>query len=374
MRITFLTRSLSYYGGAQRQLVILARGLQERGHSVTVAVFYSGSLLENELRQAGVEVRMLSKGGRWDLFSFLLRLVRLLHAQKPAVLHGYLGVPNILTVLLKPLLPRVGVVWGLRASNIDLERYDWLTRLLARVERRMSRFADLIIVNSYAGRNHAVSHGFSKEKMVVISNGIDTARFCPDPEARQRVRAEWGVSQDEKLIGVVGRLDPMKDHANFLKAAALLSQERDGVRYVCVGDGPVAYRQDLHALGRELGLTECLVWAGMREDTPAIYNALDILASSSCGEGFPNVVGEAMACGVPCVVTDVGDSAWIVGETGIVVPPMNPKALAEGLRTSLNGQHEQADPYSIRMRVTKQFSVQSLVLETERCLTSVARR
>ena len=368
--MTFLTHSLVTYGGAQRQLVILARGLRERGHDVAVAVFYPGGPLEDELHSAGVEVRVLDKRGRWDVFGFSLRLVRFLRKRDPDILHGYLGVPNVLSVLLKPLLPRVKMVWGLRASDVDFDHYDWLSRLLSRAERRLSRFADIIIVNSYAGREYAVTRGFPKHKMVVISNGIDTERFYPDPEARRRVRAEWGVSGDEKLIGLVGRLDPMKDHPTFLRAAALLTQDED-VRYVCVGDGKAGYRQELRTLARDLDLDERLIWTGTRADMPSVYTALDIATSSSAyGEGFPNVVGEAMACGLPCVVTDVGDSARIVGETGVVVPPRNPAALAEGLRTALDRLRGD-NSYPARARVTRHFSVQSLILDTERALAGV---
>jgi glycosyltransferase involved in cell wall biosynthesis len=203
--------------------------------------------------------------------------------------------------------------------------------------------------------------------MVVIPNGIDTKRFCPDPEARQRIRAEWGVTESEKLIGLVGRLDPMKDHPTFLRAAALLMQEREDVHFVCVGDGPADYRRELHALGEELGLGQRLIWASARGDMPAVYNALDIATSSSYGEGFPNVVGEAMACGVPCVVTHVGDSARIVGETGVVVPPKDPEALAVGWKSSLARDGSEV-ALKARLRVEENFSVGRMVERTEKAI------
>lgn len=365
--ITFLIRSLDY-GGSQSQLVALAKELHKRCRCVVVTVFYPGGPLEKELCEAGVTVRGLNKRGRWDLAGFLLRLVRILYEEKPDVLHGYLGSPNILIALLKPIFPRTRIVWGVRASNMDLDRYDWLARLHYKVERRLSRFADLIIVNSRAGLDHAVANGFPKDKMVVVPNGIDTKRFGPDPEARRRVRAEWGVAESEELVGLVGRLDPMKDHPTFLRAAALLARERGNVRLVCVGDGPADYRRELHMLGEELGLERRLIWAGARGDMSAVYNALDIATSaSSYGEGFPNVVGEAMACGVSCVVTDVGDSAWIVGETGVVVPPRNPEALKTGWKISL-GRDKSEMALKARRRVEENFSVGRLVEQTEKAI------
>lgn len=368
MKIIFLIRSLNY-GGAERQLVTLAKGLHERKCSVLVLVFYPNGPLEKDLIDAGVQVYSLNKRGRWDIFSFLMRLVRVLRQEKPDILHGYLGTSNILTILLKPFSRNIRMVWGVRASNMDLAQYDWLSCLSYKIECQLSRFADLIIVNSHAGFDYAVAHGLPKTKMVVIPNGIDTERFRPDRKAGLRLRAKWGIAEEHKLVGLVGRLDPMKDHITFLKAAAILIKERKDIRFVCVGDGPEEYRENLHELSKQLGLAECLVWAGACEDMLAVYNALDICSSSSSyGEGFPNVIGEAMACGVPCVVTDVGDSALIVGDTGIVVPPKSPEQLAKGWELMLQEIDNNDLKENVRMRISINFSKQKLIQTTSKFL------
>ena len=335
MKILFLCRSL-VIGGTERQLVTLAKGLQQQGHDVTVAVFYVGGPLERELHESGIPVFDLRKSSRWDVLPFFIRLVRVVWKAKPRVIYGFLGTPNILTAFLKPFFPKIRMVWGVRASNMDLNRYDWLTRLSYSIECRLSRFADLIICNSRAGLEYAAAHGFPKAKMTVIPNGVDTERFKPVAVARERVRAEWGIREKEILIGLVARIDPMKDHPTFLRAAAMLAQERPDIRFVCVGDGSEPYKSESRQLANELGLDGRLIWAGARHDMPAIYNALDIASSpSSFGEGFSNTITEAMACGVPCVVTDVGDSVLIAGGTGVVVPPARPDALCEGFRLML---------------------------------------
>jgi len=323
-------------GGTERQLVTLARGLHRQGHDVTVVVFYTKGSLEIELHESGIPVLDLRKSNRWDVLPFFIRLVRVVWKIKPRVIYGFLGTPNILTAFLKPFFPTIRMVWGVRASNVDLNHYDWLTRLSYSIECRLSRFADLIICNSRAGLEYAAAHGFPREKMTVIPNGVDTERFKPIAVARERIRAEWGIREKEILIGLVARIDPMKDHPTFLRAAAMLAQERPDVRFVCVGDGSEPYKSELRQLANELGLDGRLIWAGARHDMPAVYNALDIAASSSSfGEGFSNTITEAMACGVPCVVTDVGDSALIVDETGVVVPPASPDELCEGFRLML---------------------------------------
>jgi glycosyltransferase involved in cell wall biosynthesis len=374
MNITFLIRSLNY-GGAERQLIVLAEGLNEKGHRVGVVVFYSNGPLEKELARAGVWVRTLDKRGRWDVFTFFLRLIDALKQERPDILYSFLPVPNLFAVILKRIFPRIKVVWGVRASNVDLSRYDWLARLTYWLECKLSRFANVIIVNSRAGFAYAVAHGFPKNKMAVIPNGIDTDKFCPDPYARSRVRKEWGVADSEKLIGLVGRLDPMKDHPTFLRAAALLVQERNDVRFVCVGDGPAVYRQELYALCKELMLADRVIWAGTRADMPAVYNALDIATSSSYGEGFPNVIGEAMACGVPCVVTDVGDSAFIVGGLGIVISPKNPVGLKVALEKLLSQiSHEHSFKKNCRQQISELYPIPKMVLSTETNLLGLIDR
>ncbi len=368
MKIAFLIRSLNP-GGAERQLVTLAKGLYERGHSVRVAVFYPGGSLEDELREQGITVESLDKRGRWEAFDFLRRLIEFMRRENPDVLHSYLCVANILAAILTQILPRSRVAWGVRASNMDLDRYDWTARLAYRAECFLSRFVDLIIVNSHAGFAYARSQGFPENKMMVIPNGIDTDRFRPNKESGRNIRAEWNIRNDEKLIGLVGRLDPMKDHPTFLRAAAQLARQRKDLRFVCVGDGPATYRQELLALSAELGLAEQLIWTGARQDMPAVYNALDVVVSSSYTEGFPNVIGEAMSCGVPCVVTNVGDSAWVVGDTGEVIPPQKPDRLSIAIETLIENIERTGYETNInRQHIIERFSVTALVAKTESAL------
>jgi glycosyltransferase involved in cell wall biosynthesis len=370
LRIAFFIRSLDK-GGAEQQLVTIARALAERGHTVSVMVFYPGGALESELPPAGVRLISLDKRGRFDVASFVGRALRIIRKERPDVLHGYLSAANILVVSLRHWV-RTPVVVGLRSSYVDLGRYGWFVGGSYRLERLAARFADLVIVNSSAGFDHALAAGLSRERLQMIPNGIDTHRFNRDADGRARVRREWAVSPAECLVGVVGRLDPMKDHPTFLRAAAEAASRHPELRFVCVGDGLPAYRTELRALGESLGLGPRLVWAGERSDMPAVYNALDVACSSSYGEGFSNAVGEAMASGVPCVVTDVGDSASIVGDTGVVVPPRDASALARGFESS--AEHLSGVGDRVRKRIEDQFSVSRLAERTERALEGLVRR
>ena len=329
MKVLFLIRSLER-GGAERQLSLLARALHRSGHDVSVAVFYADGPLRAEIEEAGVPVYDLGKSGRWDVPAFLWRLYRLVRRVKPDVLHGYMPVSNILAALIGRLTPGLKVVFGVRASGLDAKRYDRLTRLSTRVEAVLSGGADLTICNSNAGRDDAIARGFSAEKCVVIPNGIDSTVFYPDRTLGVPLRAAWGVAEPEHLVGVVGRIDPMKGHEVFIRAAELAVRDDPSLRFVCIGNGPAADVVRLQELAQSLGVP--MIWEPARDDMNAVYNALDLLVSPSLfGEGFSNVLCEAMACGLPCVASRVGDADEIVGDCGVVVEPGDVAGLARGV-------------------------------------------
>jgi len=364
--LLFLAHSLAV-GGAERQLVNLARGLHVRGRRVCVAVLRGGRGFEAELQAAGVQVLDLQQGSHpWSPL-ILIRLITAVRRARPFVLYGYMSLPNVLAVLLRPVLGRTRIVWGVRAAFVDYRGSRFLFRLADALERRLSFLPHLIICNSRAGKEHAVARGYPASRTVVVANGIDTERLKPSPDGRARVRREWKIELEEPLIGIVARFDPMKDHATFLRAAASLAARMPRVKFVCVGEGDAALRARMRQLAAELGIGERVIWAGERRDMPDVYNALDVLCLSSRGEGFPNVIGEAMACGTPCVATDVGDVAWVIGDQGVIVERENPEALAQGLASML-ARSAQINGTAARLRIVREFSVSSLCDQVESML------
>ncbi|MGA9032932.1 MAG: glycosyltransferase [Sulfuricaulis sp.] len=354
-------------GGAERQLIELTKNLDKSRFHICVATFYEGGALYSLIRAVpDVHLANLHKQGRWDTIRFLRRFWRAVREFRPQIMVGYMTVANLLTLAVGKLCG-AKVVWAIRNSIVDMGRYDWLARITLRLECLLSHWADLVIFNSHAGRDHYVKCGFPETSSVVISNGIDVEYFKADRESRRRVRLEWGVGEKNPLIGMVARLDPMKDHDMFLAAAAALAKERDDVRFVCVGDGASTRRVELVALAEQLGLGRRIIWVNGRDDMPAVYSALDVMSLPSHGEGFPNVVGEAMACGVPCVVTDVGDAAVLVGDIGLVVPPRDSAQLTEKWKEMLEQVDKQREAMSelARRRIVEDFSTKALSARTE---------
>jgi glycosyltransferase involved in cell wall biosynthesis len=372
-RVAFLIRDLNV-GGAQRQLIELASGMHRAGWPVVVFVMYGGGVNEPDLRARGVPVVILGKSGRWDVAGFWYRMMRAIRRQRPAVLHSYLGTENLLAVTMRPFLRGAKIVWGVRSSETDYRRWGRLPALIFRLERLLARFVDLVICNSTVGRDVHVAVGFPADRCVVVANGIDSERYHPDPEARAAVRAEWGVADDEVLAGVVARVDPRKDHAGFLRAASMVAVHEPRARFVIVGGGPASSEAELVALASELHLDERLIWAGARSDMPRVHNALDLLVSSSWGEGFPNVVAEAMASGVPAVVTDAGDSVLVVGDTGWVCHAKDPDDLARVIGEAIADRDAlRARGLDARRRIVTEFSTDRLVETTGEHLIGLLR-
>ncbi|HEX9964284.1 MAG TPA: glycosyltransferase [Allosphingosinicella sp.] len=361
--IFLLGRSLGI-GGAERQMVQLAIGLQTRGYRVVVGLFYVGGVLDSELTRRGIPIVDLGKRSRWDVAAFLARLVKALRKARPDVVYSFLGTANTVAALVRPLAPRFRLLWSIRASNMDLDHYDWASRLGYRIECALSGSPDLTISNSHAGLEFAAAHGFPRDRIVVVPNGIDTGRFRPDEALRREARAGWGLGDEEVAIGVLARLDPMKDHKTFLRAAALVAARRPDVRFLCIGAGPEDYRRELEALAEAAGIAGRVLWPGPAADPVPALNGLDIACSSSSeGEGFSNSVAEAMACGRPCVVTDVGDAALVVGDTGFVVPPKDGEALAGALIRALERLGGDSGARA-RARVADEFSADRMVERT----------
>ncbi len=364
IRLALLVRRLDL-GGAERQLVELAKRLPAERFATTILTFYPGGYpgggLVEEVRRAGIEVLCLDKSGRWDLAFFQMRLVAALRRLRIDLLHAFEAPPGLLALTARPFVSDLRVVWGIRAAHMELGHFDYSRRVVFAIAKRLAGRADLVVANSRSGAAYVQAHGFPGHNLEVVANGIDVERFAPDEVARHSLRAGWGVADDETLIGIVARLDPMKDHETFFRAVADLAAADSKARFVCVGDGPE--RQRLQASAQSLGLGGRLIWAGVRHDMPQVYSALDVNTLTSTGEGFPNTLGEAMACGTPCVATDVGDTADIVGDLGHLAKVGDATSVATGWRGFVGlDPGQRADlKERCRERICQRFSTQVMV-------------
>lgn len=363
--VLFLARELAM-GGAERQLVQLAVGLAERGHHVEVAVLRSGGALEDDLRQRGVRMHYLSAHGT-GFPNRLRSLLSVVRHQGVDVLHSYLPGQNILAALVRPMAPSICIVWGVRSSRFAVAaHYNARGRLSYRVEPLLSRLTDLVITNSRAAREGANATRYPPRKTVTIPNGIDAEHFRPDPPAGEATRASLGVPADGSLILTVGRLHPVKGPDVLVEAVGMLGPCHPNWRYLVVGRGREEYRRFLMRRADDLGVAGTFIWREHEADLRPFYAAADVLCLPSRAEGFPNVVGEAMATGTPCVATDVGAVSEIVGGAGVVVPADDASALAAGIEAGLALPPETGE--QARARIEDLYSVAAMVERTEEAL------
>lgn len=376
IRVVLLIHRLDR-GGAERQLITLANGLDKSIFKVWVVTFYDGGSMECCLSgDKGVVKKGLGRSSRWGAIGCFGRLINYLRHVKPHVVYGFMEVPSVMA-LMGGRVVGARVIWGLRRSERKLLDYDWSERLSFHVGKWLSSMADLIIVNSERGKDDYTSLGYCKDRMVVIPNGIDTRMFYRDKIKGEALRRSWSLPDGTRVVGVVGRLHPMKGHEVFLEAAAEVSRRFSSVHFVCAGKGQKWFEEHLLKKSKELGVEGRIMWVGEVDDMVALYSALDILCLPSVyGEGFPNVVGEAMSCEVPCVVTRVGDSEEIVGTSGLVVVPGDVSELVVSLSQMLTKSREELDKLGIqaRKRIVERFDVSLMVDRTSLFLTKLCRQ
>ena len=363
IRILHLITGLNT-GGAELALFRLLKNMDPQRFDTRVVCMIPVGPVGEQIRALGIPVISLGMmPGRPSLRGFF-RLVRLLRQFRPTILQTWLYHADLMGLLAGTLAGIRTIIWNIRSAEMDFLQYRWLSGEVVKLCASLSKMPTAVIVNSRAGQTIHTRLGYHPKEWIFLPNGIDTELFHPDVLARNCMRKEWDVADNELLIGTVGRIDPQKDLSTFVKAAALVRMEHVKLRFVCVGAGPEDYQQRMKNLTTQLNLSE-LLWAGSHTDMPAVYNALDVLVSSSIGEGFPNVVAEAMACEKPCVVTTVGDSAILIAETGIGVSPGNPEALAESILRMLEISETERTRLGkkARQRIAENFSLQKMVNE-----------
>ncbi len=363
MRILHIITGLST-GGAEMMLYKLLSRLDRDAFEPGVISLMDMGTLGNEIQALGIPVYPLGmRRGIPDPLK-LLRLVRLIRTARPHIIQTWMHHADLLGGLAAKLAGNSPIIWGIRSSTFDQATSRRTTVLIAKISALLSPKLPACIVScSEIARQVHVAMGYADDKMVVIPNGFDLELFKPDPEARWGLRQEEGIGAEDIVIGLIGRFHPQKDHRNFIQAAGLVSEKIPQVRFLLCGEGIDWDNRELVSWIQAAGIQERCILLGRRSDMPRINAALDLVSlASAYGEAFPNVIGEAMACGVPCVVTDVGDSAYIVGDTGIVVPPKDPQALTKGWQRLLSmddSDYRQLGERA-RKRIEIKFSIKSI--------------
>jgi glycosyltransferase involved in cell wall biosynthesis len=330
---------------------------------------WPGWPLKERIEAAGVRVIVLgARRGSIDP-RVILRLARVLRQERPAAVQTWMYHADLVGGLAARLAGNPPVAWNIRNGTLAPAFSKRLTLIIARVNALLSRWVPKVIVCcAESVKSIHAEQGFPADRMIVIPNGYDLERFRPDPAARAAIRAEAGVPDDARVIGFVARFHPQKDHKTFFKSAALIGRRYPDVHFILCGEFVNDRNAELRAMIAAADLCGRTHLLGDRNDVPAVQTSLDIAClSSQGGEGFPNVVAEAMACGTPCVVADVGDAARIVGNTGKIVPTGNPEALANALAELLELSNDQraALGRQARQRIVDRYDIRHFARQYE---------
>jgi glycosyltransferase involved in cell wall biosynthesis len=372
LRVHFVITGLGT-GGAESMLAKLVEHNPVL-RAGTVTALKSGGELEARFRGLGVRVDSLGmKPGVPDPRA-VLGLAARLRRERPDVVSTWMYHADLVGGL-AARVAGVPVVWGVRSSGEARDSSGMATRAVMRACAGVSRFVPkLVVCCSQRARDTHQALGYPDAKLRVVPNGFDLARFRPDDEARASVRAELQVPPDAPLVGLIARFHACKNPEGFLRAAAEIGARQPEARFLMVGDGVDSGNASLATAAHDLGLAGRVHFLGLRSDVPRLMASLDVLASTSWIESFPNVLGEAMACGVPCVVTDAGDSGAIVGDTGTVVPTGDMAALAGGVCRilGLTDAGRSALGARARARVSARFEIGAVAREYESLLRQAA--
>lgn len=362
MRILHVITGLET-GGAERTLLQLLDGGLMGQFDCSVLSLSGEGTYGSLLRKTGIPVHCLHMSSHRPSVRALLKYRRLLQQINPDVVQGWMYHGNLMASLAPVLTTnKPAVAWNIRHAlyNIRDERLN--TRWVIRTCRYLSGRVQRIIYNSTIARRQHESFGFSTHQGVVIPNGFDLEQWRPDVETRTHIRNELDIPGDALVIGHVARFHPLKDHVTFLKAIAPVMDKLPSVQLVMIGKGIEAKNSEL-APYLDLLPANRVRLLGERQDVEQLMTAMDVICQSSTSEAFPNVLAEAMATGIPCVATDVGDSALIVGDTGLIVPAKDVTSLSSALEEviTLPVEKRKGLGSAARGRIHKNFELSSSV-------------
>jgi glycosyltransferase involved in cell wall biosynthesis len=376
MKILHVITDLST-GGAEMMLVKLLSEMDPDRFTHSVLSLRDQGRLAARVAELGFPVTELDLKGPGCRAGAILGHLRRARHFGPDLVQGWMYHGNLAALVLCRLLRlNAPILWNIRQSLYDIGLEKRATQAVIRLGALCSSKPRAILYNSRLGAGQHRAFGFHGARVRVIPNGFDCNRFRPDFDARRSIRAELGIPEDSIVVGVVARYHPVKGHDTFFQAAKQIARDHKGVRFLLAGAGVVWENPVFAGSVAEAEPAGRFHFLGERSDICRLTAALDIAVSPSHAEGFSNTIGEAMACGVPCVVTDVGDSRFVAGETGVAVPPGDPAALAAGVGTLIRAGTEgrRALGRAARARIQEHFSISRVARMVEDLYEEILHR
>ncbi len=350
--------------GAERQMLLIASGLQNRGNRVTIVSLDGPGNLDEEARRLGLEVRIMEglfRGLIWKAIPY----IRYVRNAKPDVIYGFLPKQHLVITLLKSFTIPAKIVWGIRASKIDWSEYHLRSRIFFPLATKLSRWADAYIANSWSGADYHNSLGYLSKRMSVVPNGIDTEIFFPNTTSRGIIRSNWNLAEAVPIVGMLARFDPMKGNDDFLEVAAKVADAMPEARYVVTGQHTDVQAAAFWKRASTLGIKDKTLLFNSTSSPEVFLNGIDVLVSPSKTEGFPNTILEALACGTPVVATDVGDTRRILTDTACIAHHGDHMSLANSVVRLLSNSNYLSESKIESVVTAARYDKNQLVKQTE---------
>lgn len=347
-------------GGAELMLVRLLQGMDRRRFENTVVSLLRIDTYAGDLHRLGIRTETLDLRGAGSALGGLPRLRGITREVRPDLVQTWMYHSNLMGLLATRVVNDAPLVWSVHSSELDFSTYSIGLKLLFKLSARMSSVPSAIVCTSHVARQWHERHGFKPRRWQYVPAGVDIETFQPDALARERLRSELGLRSNALIIGTAGRFHPQKDYPTFLRAFAALSREFPDAHALMAGVNVTTGNRGLTELARSLGIGERVHMLGLRADIASILAGMDLFVlASAFGESCPTVLLEAMACGVRCVATNLGDSARIVGDTGTIVPPRDPSALAQACIEVLRNR-DGGSGITARDRIRQNYSLEHM--------------
>lgn len=360
IKITHIITGLGN-GGAETMLYKLLENIDRNKYEIKVISMMDKGVTGLKIENLGIKIYTMNMKRGVPSFKAIKKAIKL--CNNVDIIQSWMYHADLFSFIVSKICKPKKLIWGIRRSNLEWNKNKKSTILISRINSILSKYVDVIVSCSIIATEIHKKIGFDSKKLITIPNGFAIDKFCYIESAREKLCKEFNIDDKKNIFTLVGRWEILKDHENCLKALRILSEKRDDFVLILCGTNITEENEKLLNMIEENKLKNKVLLLGRRDDIPEIMSATDIYISSSSGEGFPNVIGEAMACETICVVTDVGDSAYIVGNTGVVVPRKSPLKLSMGIEEILNYSKEQKKNKRklARQRIVDNFEISTIV-------------
>ncbi|MGL4358058.1 MAG: glycosyltransferase [Cetobacterium sp.] len=350
-------------GGAEMMLYKLLETVDTKKNEFIVISMTDKGVMGERIESLGIKLYTLEMKKGIPTFKGLIKAISI--CKKTDIIQSWMYHADLLAFIVSIFVKPKKIIWGIRRSNLEKNKNKKLTLIIAKLNSILSRYIDTIVTCSIKAKEEHIKFGYKEEKIIVIPNGFSVKRYHFIEKAQEEIRNELKIDKDKKILSLVGRWEKLKDHKNCLNALEILSKKRNDFVLLLCGTEINKENKELMDLIENRNLNNFVYLLDRRDDIPKIMSATDIYISSSSGEGFSNVIGEAMACETICVVTDVGDSSYIIGDSGFVVPRENPERLASEIEKIFNLSEDKKNQLKkiARERIIEKFEITNVVKE-----------